>query len=361
MAAINYAEEMNFLQKYMDAKNGGQGGLDQMIEQIITHYLIPQSRFVEANSWLPPISDEKLLAQLKLMIANEEIKADLPKINRLPKYKDWINSDIASESKTTDSQQYHYDRLISYFNYQQTLLKDKDDIFECRNEWITFMCYSTWGTTGESKMGSRGCLFTTLATAYHDYFENILLPNKFLPVELPNQSEEVANVNTVEHAYAQVPDTIKYFNDYHPTLLKEGFCMNFFADIKILGASEEILITDNYVAFLPSKKKGWGSGPGIIVNRANVTEISVGSEDHIEYQGISSSETFYWTLTFETTNYQRYTRYLYLGRNEREMNENRPKLGSYLQKLGQYFNLVEGDSYASSGGYTTSFGFGWWV
>ena len=137
--------------------------------------------------------------------------------------------------------------------------------------------------------------------------------------------------------------------------------MNFFGDIKILGASEEILVTDNYLAFLPAKKKGWSASPGVIVSRDSISQISVGSEDHVEYQGITSSQSFYWTLTFETTNYQTFTRYLYLGKNEREMNQNRPALGQQLQRLGQYFDLVEGDSYTSSGGYTTSFGFGWWV
>lgn len=361
MVNVNFAEEKEFLQKYMDAKNCGQVGLDQMIEQIITEFLIPQNRFVEANSWLPPISDQKLLAKLKLLIANSEIKADLPKIHRLPHNKDWINSDIEFESKTTDDQQYHYDRLISYFNYQQTLLQDRDDIFECRNEWITFMSYSTWGISGNSKMGSLGCLFTTLAMAYHDYFENILLPNKFFDFQISNQSQDVQRVDTVEKAYSQSPDTLKYLNTYHPALLEEGFWMNFFADIKIFGASEEILITDNFVAFLPGKKKGWSTGPGIIIDRTNVIEVSVGSEDHIEYRGITSEESFYWTLTFEISNYQSYTRYLLLGRNEKEINNNRPKHGALLQKLGEFFDLVEGDSYSSSGGYTTSFGFGWWV
>ena len=97
------------------------------------------------------------------------------------------------------------------------------------------------------------------------------------------------------------------------------------------------------------------------MSRASIAQISVGSEDHVEYQGITSSQSFYWTLTFETTNFQTFTRYLYLGKNEREMKQNRPALGQQLQRLGQYFDLVEGDSYTSSGGYTTSFGFGWWV
>ena len=363
MVAVNYKVEEQILQKYMDAKNNGEDGLDQQIQRIITDFLVPQKRFVEADAWLKPLADEKMQSTLKILIANSESESDTPKLDRLPKNKDWTKSDIAHGSKTTHDQQYHYDRIVAYLNHEKQMIDDRDDIFECRNEWITYMSYATWGDTTESTMGARGCLFTTLATAYNDYIENILLPNKFVAIEstAPEHPKQVSHSATVEKAYSQNPDAIKYFSQYHPALLKEEFSMNFFGDTKILGSEEEIVITGNFVAFLPSKKKGWSVGPGIIVNRANIAQISVGSEDHIEYQGITSTESFYWTLNFETTNFQSFTRYLYLGKNEREMNQNRPALGSLLQKLGQQFDVVEGDSYTSSGGYTTSFGFGWWV
>ena len=372
MAGLNVKVEQDFLQKYMDAKNNGEDGLDPMIENIITEFLVPQKRFIEAEAWLAPIGDESLLAKLKILVATESAKADLPKIIRLPKNKSWVDSDISHEVQSTNDQQYHYDRLISYLNYKKVLLDDRDDIFECRNEWITYMCYSTWGEKGESKIATAGCNFTTLAAGYNDYIENILLPNKF--VAMPGQETESnsthpttgqapaqSNFNTIEQAYSKDPDAIKYFEKNHPALLKDGFMMNFHGFTKILGSLEDVIISEHYVSFLPAKKKGWSAGPGIIINRANVTQISVGSEDHVEYQGITSSESFYWTLTFETNQFQRYTRYLYLGRNEQEMNSIRPQLGNLLQRLGQYFNLIEGDSYTSSGGYTTTFGFGWWV
>ena len=363
MTAIDYAVEQEVLQEYMDAKNAGEDGLDQKIENFITKYLVPQKRLIEANTWLTPISDEKLLSRLKLEIANAELTLDAPKLKRLPKNKEWIDSDIFQPITKSDDQQYHYDRVVAYLNHEKAMLDDRDDVFECRNEWITFMSYATWGETNDSKIGANGCTFITLATAYNDYVENILLPNKFIEFEEEStqEAEPAASSTTVEAAYAQNPDSLKYLREHHPVLLKDGYCMNFFGDTKILGASEEIVVTDNYIAFLPAKKKGWSVGSGVIVSRTSIAQISVGSEDYVEYQGITSSQSFYWTLTFETTDYQTFTRYLYLGKNEREMNQNRPALGQQLQRLGQYFDLVEGDSYTSSGGYTTSFGFGWWV
>ena len=94
MTAIDYAVEQEVLQEYMDAKNAGEDGLDQKIENFITKYLVPQKRLIEANTWLTPISDEKLLSRLKLEIANAELTLDAPKLKRLPKNKEWIDSDI---------------------------------------------------------------------------------------------------------------------------------------------------------------------------------------------------------------------------------------------------------------------------
>ena len=106
---------------------------------------------------------------------------------------------------------------------------------------------------------------------------------------------------------------------------------------------------------------GWNVGAGYVINRSSVSQVSVGSEFHTEYQGITSTDLTYWTLTFETTDFQQFTRYLYLGGNEREMNQNRPILGKNIQKLGEFFQLVQGDSFTSTGGYKTTFGYGWWI
>jgi hypothetical protein len=50
-----------------------------------------------------------------------------------------------------------------------------------------------------------------------------------------------------------------------------------------------------------------------------------------------------------------------LGKNESEMNQNRPEVGRIIQKLSEFFELTEGESYSSNGGYTTSYGYGWWM
>jgi hypothetical protein len=112
---------------------------------------------------------------------------------------------------------------------------------------------------------------------------------------------------------------------------------------------------------LPEKRSGWGAGEMQAINRGSVSVISVGTEFHTEYQGVSSRSETYWTLTFETTDYTQFTRWLYLGKNEKEMNQNRPELARVLDGLQNFFDLEQGESFESSGGYTTSYGVGWWV
>ena len=48
-------------------------------------------------------------------------------------------------------------------------------------------------------------------------------------------------------------------------------------------------------------------------------------------------------------------------KNEKEMHQTRPVQSKILDGLQRFFELVQGESFESSGGYTTSFGVGWWV
>ena len=196
--------------------------------------------------------------------------------------------------------------------------------------------------------------------AISDYIEMILLPNKFFETEESHAADHKTQL-TVGQAYQNRPEVCQYFTSHFPQILKDSFLMNFFCQLGVGGKSEEIIVTDSYVTFLPRKLSGWGSGEMQVVNRNSISAISVGTEFHTEYQGITSYSETYWTLTFATTDYSQFTRWLYLGKNEKEMNQNRPALAKTLDRLQDYFELEQGDSFESSGGYTTSFGVGWWV
>lgn len=358
MAREGFEEEDKIVDAYVEVKEAGGDG-NKYIEELITKHFLPQERFVEANSWLTVIDDSKLSTPLKKQIAEAEEKSSLQPIMRMPKNKNWVKADVMNPAVESSDQQTHYDRTLAMANIRQTMLDNRDDVFECRNEWITFVAKNSY-TGGLNK---KGALLNTIAMAYQDYIENILLPNKFIETDTHKALAEANKPKhlSVEEAYVNYPETIAYLKEHHPGILNDGYLMRFFCYTKILGSQEEIVITDNYLAMLPAKKKGWTVGDGIIISRANISQISVGSEYHTEYQGITSTDMAFWTLTFETNNFQQFTRYLYLGKNEREMNQNRPSIGQTIQMLGEHFQLVQGDSFTSTGGYKTTFGYGWWI
>ena len=362
MERTGFEAEDALIDKYVELKESG-GDCDLLIKELVLSYFIPQKRLVEAESWLTPVVDSKIKALLKKALIDAEEISELQEIVRMPKNRDWMMADIANSSETTSDQQYHYNRTICMSNFKQVMLDDRDDVFECRNEWITFVAKNSFvgGETGG--LGDRGAQINTIAMAYHDYIEQILLPEKFIETDFHKQIAEETRPQypSVEAAYGANEEEINYLRQHHPQILNDGYLMNFYAYQQILGKQEEIIVTENYVAFLPAKKRGWSVGDGFVINRASVNQIYVGTEYHTEYQGITSSDSVYWTLTFETNNFQQFTRYLYLGRNEREMNSNRPDLGRKIQRLGEFFALTEGDSFSSTGGYKTTFGYGWWI
>jgi hypothetical protein len=169
---------------------------------------------------------------------------------------------------------------------------------------------------------------------------------------------------TIVERLQQHPELIRLGGEkrtHAPQVLGDSYLMNFFCLTGVTGKSEEVIVTDQYIAFIPEKLSGWNAGRMQLIRRESVVVIAVGSEYHTEYQGITSDSASYWTLTFETSNYEQFTRWLYLGKNEKEMNQYRPQLGKIMDSLGNYFDLEEGDSFQTSGGYQTSFGYGFWV
>lgn len=358
MKREGFEVEDKIVDEYVEIKESGGDG-DHLIEKLVTDFFIAQNRFIEANSWLEALTDSKTSIKLKKLIAEAEERNPQPNLSRIPKNKNWVNADVLNSAVKSEDQQSHYDRLVAMANLKQVMLEDVDDVIECRNEWITFVAKNSF--TGG--MQAKGATMNTIATAYRDYIENILIPDKFVETETHRQIAESQKPKhlSVEQAYVNFPETIEYLRTHHAPLLNDGFNLHFYCQTKIMGSSEEIIVTDNYLALLPAKKKGWGVGDGIIISRDNISQISVGSEFHTEYQGLITTQSNFWTLTFETTNFQQFTRYLYLGKNENEMNQNRPIHGQTIQQLGELFQLVEGDSFVSSGGYRTTFGYGWWV
>ena len=351
---MDFTDEEAIIDKYVEIKDVANGEL--LIVKLITKHFLPGNRFEEARSWRNALEDKDLKSQMDREI-KEAVKTGITvSISRMPQNTDWFETSPDGEAKKTNDQQYHYDRTVSYLNETQEMLDEVDDVEICRNEWITFVARNSYA----AGMREKGATIETLSMAVSDYIEMILLPDDFVEVvdAAPVQQKSALSV---EKAYENRSDVVSYLSSHFSQILKDGFLMNFYCQLGVGGKSEEIIVTDSCVVFLPGKLSGWGAGEMQVVNRESISVISVGTEFHTEYQGITSHSETYWTLTFETTDYTEFTRWLYLGKNEREMNQNRPELAKTLDSLQNYFELEQGDSFESSGGYTTSFGVGWWV
>lgn len=352
---MDFTAELAIIDKYVDIKDVGNG--EPLIVELITNYFLPSNRFEEARSWRNALKSKDLKSQMDKEIKEAVKKGTTVSISRMPQNTDWFETSPNGEAKKTDDQQYHYDRTLSYLNQTQDMLDEVDDVEICRNEWITFVARNAY-TAG---MNEKGVTMETLSMAVSDYIEMILLPDAFVGLEAESAPAPQKSALSVEKAYESRSDVVSYLGTHFPQMLKDGFLMNFYCQVGVGGKSEEVIVTDSFVAFLPEKLSGWGAGEMQAINRGSVSVISVGTEFHTEYQGISSRSDTYWTLTFETTDYTQFTRWLYLGKNEKEMNQNRPAQAKILDGLQRFFELVQGESFESSGGYTTSFGVGWWV
>jgi len=352
---MDFKEELKIIDKYVEIKEIEDG--QPLIMKLILEHFLPNNRFEEARSWRNALEDKRLKSEAEKAIKERLKNGKIVSISRYPQNTDWTDVSPGGKAKQTDDQQYHYDRTISYMNLKEELIDDVEDIETCRNEWITFTARAYEGSLRET-----GALFETLAMAVSDYIELILLPDKFVKTRF--NSNDNANTNatiSVENAYAQRPEVVEYLRTRAPQVLGDTYLMNFFCLTGVTGKSEEVIVTDAYIAFIPEKLSGWNAGQMQLIRRESVVAIAVGSEHNTQYQGITSESASYWTLTFQTSTYEQFTRWLYLGKDEKEMNRYRPQLGKIMENLGNYFDLEEGDSFQTSDGYQTSFGYGFWV
>jgi len=350
---MSFEAEDKVVDQYVEVKETQD--TDELVTTLIKKYFIKGNRFEEARSWKSVIADKAKLKEINEEIRKASKNNPSANIVRIPHNEDWVNESAAKPAHASDDQQYHYDRTVSYCNATKMMLDNIEDVKVCRNEWITFM-----SKRFISDLKNKRANHNVLSMALSDYIEFILLPNKFIHTN--TNSTPAPSYSTVEKAYASRHEVVDYLQDEAPAVLQEKYLLNFFCQTGTVGAkTDEIIVTDNHILFVPEKKSGWGAGDFGCIPISQISSVAVGSEVHTEYQGITSKTMNFWTLTFVTTQYTEFTRWLYLGKNEAEMNKNRPIHGKTLDRLSEFVTLTQGDSFQSSGGYTTSLGVGFWV
>ncbi len=347
----NFDREKAIIDDYVDIKESG-GNADHLILELTRDHFLPQGRFEEARSWKSAFKDASVKKEADALIKEELKRQKSTSIFRMPQNIDWHDSDVSVPAVKSEDQQYHYDRTMAYSNATQQMFDELDDVQECRNEWITFVARNAY----EGGLGEKGAELNVLAMSISDYIEYILIPDDYFGFE---EEAEAVNFTTVEQGFGNDSENIEYLRQKAPAVLADEFLMHFYCLTERGGKTQLVVVSRNYIVFIPPKKTGWNPAPFEILEVSNLATISVGTEQHTQYQGLVSTSEVNWTLTFFTTSYTQTTKYLYLGKNEREMNQNRPAHGKTLEMLSGYFELEQGESFETSDGYTTSFGF--WV
>jgi hypothetical protein len=149
---------------------------------------------------------------------------------------------------------------------------------------------------------------------------------------------------------------VEYFERTSPNKLDEAF-------VSVIqcsdGKLEVILFTDKSLCVVSQKSRDRNYGQPMFFEREQITDIKVGSEVHESY-GFMVLTSIYWILTIHTANYHQYSKYVFMGRNESDLNESRPGIMRKLEAIGAYYPLSEGDPYSSESGIKVYPTIGFW-
>lgn len=352
----DFTIEEALIDKYVEIKDVGQGG--PIAVELIKNHFMPQGRIEEARSWRNALADKALKAEIDPLIKVQASKSKSSTISRVPQNKDWQETSFYGRSETTDDQQYHYNRTLGYMIHSREMENDAEDVAVCRNEWITFVARNAYS----GGLESVGAEFDTIAMAVSDYVEMYLLPGN-LP-SLQAESRATSNVQqrmpTVAEALKGREDIINLLNSKYPSVLKASFISKIPEATSSVdgGQKQEILFTDHGIIFMTKQRRQGLTGESQFIPIAKISNLEVGSENHTEHAGFTSTNTDYWIFTVNTTDYQSYSRWLYLGSSESEINANRPFHMRALEPVGKFFGIEQGDSWQSSGGFQSSIGYG---
>ena len=120
-----------------------------------------------------------------------------------------------------------------------------------------------------------------------------------------------------------------------------------------------MIFLEHGIVILQDKFWGGYKDDFIFIPVDQVSELEIGSDTHTEYAGMTSKTTHFWILKVNNVNMQSYSRWLKLGTTEAEINSQMPRLGAAVKCINLYYDVTQGDSWQTSGGYTTSYGFIW--
>lgn len=162
---------------------------------------------------------------------------------------------------------------------------------------------------------------------------------------------------TLEEAFASSPAVLSVLSKEGNQFLRNGFVGNLWASEHPSDNQKAIIFSDSDIIFLSPQGKIWPGSLDMVIPRVNIDHISVGTADHVQYTGVTSSQYSLWSLTFYEVDGSSWTRFCSLGKSEAEVNKNRKSLEGSLHSIQRVYPIVAGDEhFSSSGGVRASYG-----
>jgi len=124
---------------------------------------------------------------------------------------------------------------------------------------------------------------------------------------------------------------------------------------------EWLIFSDASVAIVSDPGFFGSKAKGFVMHQArnDVSLIEIGNKQERIYQGTTHVDSYSWTLRVLCRDGSIYTRELYLGTSEADINQNRRYWSRTLNKIATAYPLsTDGGSISVTSGYTLSFGIG---
>ena len=128
----------------------------------------------------------------------------------------------------------------------------------------------------------------------------------------------------------------------------------------ISGKDQILFFSNQGICEIYTKEKHRRGSQPIFYPLSEIHEISIGTEDHESYGGFTSSVSTFMVLTIFTVSHKIYTKHIYMGGNEAELNSARPEMMKKIAEISKLYTIVEGDVIQSSSGFSVSPSIGIW-
>jgi hypothetical protein len=317
-------------------------------------------------------TDEYIELVLEILIQSDEINDLLKPI--VAKYLFWfvyftfsdlrIKPTIAHKIKLLTLEDKLSDSNLSWFNNSEVFGFTKDfykNIFaEGKDEFLSAM----YSIVSSVKPGPIDTI-----PGYSANFDS----NKDRKTEwenlytIYNSSFVPLSIESVLNEYDWLKEYKPYFETNLITFLNQEFVALIQCQESVIGNKSPISGKDQILFFstkgiceVYAKEKHRRNSQPLFYALSEVSEVSVGTEEHESFSGFSSSVSTFMVLTIFTADNKIYTKHVYLGDSESELNASRPLMMERLRNISKYFRIVEGDVIQSSSGFSVSPSIGFW-